>query len=165
MFGSKLKAADLQVTALLGVLASIGYKPASAEEATEAGLKAHLSANQQQAVNAAVAPLTATVGAYAEGLIAAGVVIPVVQGEAISAAGVQAAVASVIAARATTQAVETVASAGHAAALAVPKGSEAADPTAMSADELGAAVQAEKDPVKRKALFSAYERRFLDAKR
>jgi hypothetical protein len=164
MFGNKLATSEAKITALLGIFAAVGYIPASAEEASVEGFTAHLAMREKNAVDAATAPHAVTLAAYADGFKAAGIALKA--GDAITADAVKAAVDSAVAARASQKAVETVASSGHARALEVPKGAEASsDVEAMNAADLGAAVQAEKDPVKRKKLFVAYERRFLSGSR
>ena len=162
MFGNKLATATAQVTALLAALQGIGFEAATAEAVDPAALQSHLAARENAAAAAATAPLQSQLTAYIAGLAAAGITVAA---EAITAEGVKAAVEAKITAAAQVKAVETVASSGHAAALAVPAGQDGA-PSAetMTRDELAAAIGAEQDPVKRKRLYSAFEKRFLSSR-
>ena len=169
MFGNKLATATAQVTALLAALKGIGFEAATAEAVTPAALQSHLAARENAAAEAATAPLAAEIASLKaanetlrSGLAAAGVVVPAAEG---TADGVKNAVEAKIAAVAQTKAVETIASSGHIAAIAVPPGQDVA-PSAdtMTKAELAAAVGAEQDPVKRKRLFDTFEKRFLSSR-
>jgi hypothetical protein len=162
MFGSKLATVTAQLAAVLTALKGIGFEAATAEEVTPAALQSHLAARENAAAEAASAPLQSQLGAYADGLAAAGITIPAESG---SAEGIAQAIAAKIAATAQVKAVETVASSGHAAALAVPAGQDVApNAETMTRAELTDAIGAEQEPVKRKRLYTAYEKRFLSGR-
>ena len=159
MFGNKLATATAQVTALLAALKGIGFEAATAEAVTPAALQTHLAARENTAAEEAAAPLQAQLSAYTSGLAAAGITVAA---EQLTADAVKKAVEAKIAASAQTKAVETIASSGHAAALAVPPGQDTApNAETMTKAELSDAIGAEQDAVKRKRLFDAFEKRFL----
>ena len=162
MFGNKLATATAQITALLAALKGIGFEAATAEAVDAAALQTHLAARENAAAEAATAPLQAQLAAYTTGLAAAGITVALVDGK-LSAADVKAAVEAKIAAVAQAKAVETVASSGHAAALAVPSTEgtgPAADATPASAEEFLAASAAIADPAARTAYFRKHSSRF-----
>lgn len=158
MFGNKLATAQASITALLGAITSIGFKADTPEAVTAAGLQSHLAARENAAAAEAAAPLQEQLAVYTSGLAAAGITV---SGEQLTAEGIKQAIETKIAATAQTKAVETIASSGHAAALAVPPGQDVA-PSAetMTRAELAAAIGAEQDVVKRKRLFDVFDRRF-----
>lgn len=160
MFGNKLATATAQVSALLAALKGIGFEAATAEAVTPAALQSHLAARENAAAEAATAPLQSQLTAYTSGLAAAGITIAA---EAFTAEGVKAAVEAKIAAVAQAKAVETVASSGHAAALAVPSTEgtgPAADATPASAEEFLATAAAITDPAARTAYYRKHSSRF-----
>jgi hypothetical protein len=163
MFGNKLATATAQVTALLAALKEgLGFEAATAEAVTPAALQNHRAAIENAAAGAAIVQIKSELAAYVGGLASVGITIAA---EQLTADGVKQAIETKIAAIAQTKAVETVASSGHAAAIPVAPGQDVA-PSAetMTKAELSTAIGAEQDPVKRKRLYTAFEKRFLSGR-
>jgi hypothetical protein len=152
LFGKKFAALEGRNAAMAAMLAAVGFSVSAEAEPEVGALKAHfdkMNATTQATADAAVAQAKV----YADGLAAAGVKL-----ETVSVEGIKAAIDATLGMRSAKQ----IAQAGHPAAIDTPKAADtpAADASAMSQEELAAAIGAEKNPAKRKELYTQFEKRF-----
>ena len=196
MFGDKLTAAHAKITSLVALIAATGFKIDAAailDPKTEASalptadaFKAHLAGQTTAAVDAATAPLAATISGHApvaaahasfvEAFTAAGVklgdFVAADQGQGNTpeakaknaAAANTAMIKTAIETRIASASAKQIAAAGHPHALEVPAGPNADQPSAsetpQTKEAFHAALNAITDPGDRTAYFRKHKAKF-----
>lgn len=165
MFGTKTKAADDTIARLSAALSAMEIDPAtaSAEAATarlevvraQASAEASTTyADRITALEAEKVALSGRIAAHVAAFAAAGIVV--------APDATEGAITEAIQARIAAASAKVVAAAGHEViAIAQGEGTAERSPKEMTQVELSDAIQAERDPRKRKDLYNVFKQRFL----